>query len=128
MTTICAEAQLLADAARVLAARRALQPVLERFADAPLNPSAVDELRSWLDDSYPPAAAALDRLRASAAAATHPSALPQPRLTLARRGRQGAPAARGRTVRPAAQGGPGRPGRPATQGRPSRCQRQGRHR
>jgi hypothetical protein len=116
MTTICAEAQLLADAARVLAARCALEPVLERFAGAPLDLSAVDELRSWLDDSYPPAAAALDRLRASAAAATHPPAFPQLRPRLARRGRQGGPAARGR------------PGRPAAQGRPSRSQRQGRHR
>jgi hypothetical protein len=69
--TICAEAQVLADAARVLEARRALEPVLERFAGAPLDPCAVAELRSWLDDSYPRAAAALDRLRASDAAAPH---------------------------------------------------------
>ncbi len=72
MTTTCGDRQLLADAARVLAARRALEPVLERFADSPLDPVAVDELRSWLDDSYPRAAAALDRLRASDAAAPHP--------------------------------------------------------
>ncbi len=71
MTTTCGDRQLLADAARVLAARRALEPVLERFAGAPLDPVAVGELRSWLDDSYPRAAAALDRLRASGAAATH---------------------------------------------------------
>jgi hypothetical protein len=74
MTTTCADAQLLADAARVLAARRELEPVLERFTDAPLDPSAVDELRSWLERSYPRAAAALDRLRASDAAAPHPPA------------------------------------------------------
>jgi hypothetical protein len=71
MTTTCGDRQLLADAARVLAARRALEPVLERLAGAPLDPAAVGELRSWLDDSYPRAAAALDRLRASGAAATH---------------------------------------------------------
>ena len=70
--TICGDTQLLAATARVLAARRALEPVLEQLADAPLNPSAVNELRSWLDGSYPRAAAALDRLRASDAAAPHP--------------------------------------------------------
>ncbi len=72
MRTTCADGQLLADAARVLAAQRALEPVLERFADAPLDPCAAGELRCWLDDSYPRAAAALDRLRASDAAAPHP--------------------------------------------------------
>ena len=72
MTTTCGDRQLLADAARVLAARRALEPLLERVAGAPLDPVAVGELRSWLDDSYPGAAAALDRLRASGAAAQHP--------------------------------------------------------
>lgn len=72
MTTICADAQLLADSARVLAARQALEPLLERFADAPMDPCAAKQLRSWLDDSYPRAAAALDRLRASGAAAMHP--------------------------------------------------------
>ena len=72
MTTICADTQLLADAARVLAAQRALEPLLERLADAPLDPRSVTELRSWLDNSYPRAAAALDRLRASDAAAPHP--------------------------------------------------------
>ena len=71
MTTIYVEGQLLADAARVLAARRALEPVLERLTDAPLDPCAINELRSWLFDSYPRAAAALDRLRASDAAAPH---------------------------------------------------------
>ena len=71
-TTTCGDRQLLADAARVLAARRALEPVLERLADAPLAPVAVHELRCWLDDSYPRAAAALDRLHASDAAAPHP--------------------------------------------------------
>ena len=70
-TTTCGDRQLLADAARVLAARRALEPLLDRMADAPLDPVAVGELRSWLDDSYPRAAAALDRLRASGAAAPH---------------------------------------------------------
>ena len=72
MRTICADAQLLADTARVLAARRALEPGLERSADAALDPCAVNELRSWLDGSCPRAAAALDRLRASDAAAPHP--------------------------------------------------------
>ena len=75
-TTTCADRQLLADAAQVLAARRELGPVLERFADAPMDPVAVRELRSWLDDSYPRAAAAFDRLKASDAAA------PQPRRVL----------------------------------------------
>ncbi len=70
-TTTCTDRELLADAARVLAARRELAPVLERFADAPLDPVAAAELRAWLDDSYPRAAAALDRLRASDAAAPH---------------------------------------------------------
>ena len=79
MTTTCVHAQLLADAARVLAARRELEPVLERFTDAPLDPCAVDELRSWLDSSYPRAAAALDRLRASDAAAPHPLTPLRPR-------------------------------------------------
>lgn len=72
MTTMCSDRQLLADAARVLSARRALAPLLERFQDAPLDPVAVVGLQSWLDDSYPRAAAALDRLRASDAAAQHP--------------------------------------------------------
>jgi hypothetical protein len=72
MTTTCDDRRLLTDAARVLAARRALEPLLERFAGAPLDPVAVTELRSWLDDSYPRAAAALDRLSASGAAAPHP--------------------------------------------------------
>jgi len=71
MTTICADAQLLADAARVLAARRELQPLWERFTEAPLEAGRVNELRCWLDSSYPRAAAALDRLRASDAAAPH---------------------------------------------------------
>ena len=71
MTTTWTDGQLLADAARVLAARQALEPVLERLYDAPLDPAAVGELRGWLDDSYPRAAAALDRLRASDAAAPH---------------------------------------------------------
>jgi hypothetical protein len=71
MTTTWTEGQLLADAASVLAARRAIEPVLERLSDAPLDPVAVGELRWWLDDSYPRAAAALDRLRASDAAAPH---------------------------------------------------------
>ena len=75
MTTICADAQLLEDAARALAARSALEPLLERFAHAHLDPRAVGELRSLLDDSYPRPAAALDRLRASDAAAPH---LPAP--------------------------------------------------
>ena len=70
--TICADARLLADTARALAARRALEPVLERLADAWLNPCSWDELTSSLDGSHPPAAAALDRLRASDAAAPHP--------------------------------------------------------
>ncbi len=78
MTTTCGDRQLLADAARVLAARRALEPVLERFAGAPLDPVAVGELQSWLDDSYPRAAAALDRLRASDAAAPHSVRRPRP--------------------------------------------------
>ncbi len=69
--TTCTDRQLLTDAARVLAAREELGPVLERFADAPLDPAAAGALRSWLDDSYPRAAAALDRLRASGAAAPH---------------------------------------------------------
>jgi hypothetical protein len=128
MTTICAEAQLLADAARVLAARHALEPVLERFADAPLDPCAVDELQSWLDDSYPSPAAALDRLRASAAAAPHPPALPQPRLRLAVPRRPGRPAARSRPKRPGAHSRPAAQVEPAAQGRPGRPQRQGRHR
>jgi hypothetical protein len=81
MTTTCGDRQLLADAARVLAARRALEPVLERLADAPLDPVAVRELRSWLDDSYPRAAAALDRLRASDAAAPHPMRPAGPRAS-----------------------------------------------
>ena len=71
MTTTWTEGQLLADAARVLAAHKALEPVLERLHDAPLDAATVGELRWWLDDSYPPAAAALDRLRASDAAAPH---------------------------------------------------------
>ena len=71
MTTTCPDAQLLADAARVLAARRALEPVLESLADAPFDPCAVNELRFWLDHAYPRAAAALDRLRASDAVAPH---------------------------------------------------------
>lgn len=73
MTTTCADRALLADAALVLAARRTLEPVLERFADAPLDPVVVGELRSWLDGSFPRAAAALDRLRASDAAALQPA-------------------------------------------------------
>jgi hypothetical protein len=119
MRTICAEAQLLADAARVLAARRVLEPVLERFAATPLDPGAVDELRSWLDDSYPPAAAALDRLRASAAAAPHPPAPLQSRLEPARRGRQGGSSPRLSTARS---------GRPAGRRSPPRAQRDGLHR
>jgi hypothetical protein len=81
--TTWTDGQLLADAARVLAARQALEPVLERLCDAPLDPVAVGELRWWLDDSYPPAAAALDRLRASDAAAPHP--VRRPRLVPAGR-------------------------------------------
>ena len=77
MTTICGDRELLADAARVLAARRELEPVLERLAGAPLDPVAVGQLRSWLDDSYPRAAAALDRLRASGAAAPHAPRAPR---------------------------------------------------
>jgi len=79
--TICADAQLLAEAARALAARPELVPVLECFSDRPLNPCTVDELRSWLDGSHPRAAAALDRLRASDAAAPHHPAprCPHPR-------------------------------------------------
>ena len=69
--TTCTDRQLLADAARVLAARQEIAPVLERLALAPLDPAAVRELRLWLDDSYPSAAAALDRLRVSDAAAPH---------------------------------------------------------
>jgi hypothetical protein len=96
MTTICAQAHVLADAARVLAARRALEPVLQRLADAPLDPCAVRQLRSWLDDSYPPAAAALDRLRASDAAAPHPPA-PTRLRPRRRRGRpEGTPEPQGR--------------------------------
>lgn len=68
-TTSAPEGRALADAARVLAARRALAHVLDRLADAPLDPAAVGALRDWLDESYPPAAAALDRLRASGATA-----------------------------------------------------------
>jgi hypothetical protein len=97
MTTMCAaDAQLLADAARVLAARRELEPVLERFTDAPLDPCAVDELRLWLDSSYPRAAAALDRLRASAAAAPHPPAPPRLWARSRRTGRPGRPERPGR--------------------------------
>ena len=70
--TICADAQLLAATARVLAPRRAIEPVLEQLADGALDTSAVNELRSWLGGSDPRAAAALDRLRASDAAAPHP--------------------------------------------------------
>lgn len=77
--TICADAQLLAEAARALAARPELVPVLECFSDRPLNPCTVDELRSWLDGSHPRAAAALDRLRASDAAAPHPLTPLRPR-------------------------------------------------
>jgi hypothetical protein len=53
MTTICADAQMFADAAPVLAARRPLEPVLERLADAPLEPGAMNDVRSWVDNSYP---------------------------------------------------------------------------
>ncbi len=73
MTTICADAQVLANAAQVLAARREVEPVLGGFSDLPLSPWTLEELRSWLDCSSPRAAAALDRLRASNAAAPHPS-------------------------------------------------------
>ncbi len=69
MTTTRTDRAVLTDAARVLAARHALEPVLQRLARTPLDPVAVGQLRSWLDDSYPRAAAALDRLRASDAAA-----------------------------------------------------------
>ncbi len=68
----CTDRQLLADAAQVLAARRELSPLLERFADAPMDAGAVRDLRAWLDDSYPRAAAAFDRLRASDAVAQPP--------------------------------------------------------
>jgi hypothetical protein len=86
MTTICADAQLVADAAGVLAALRAREPDLERSPDAPLDPCPVNEPTSWLDSSDTRAAAALDRLRASDAAAPHPpgavrAALVHKRLT-----------------------------------------------
>lgn len=68
-TTPTPEGPVLADAARVLAARRALDPLLSRLTDAPLDPVAVGALREWLEESYPPAAAALDRLHASGATA-----------------------------------------------------------
>jgi hypothetical protein len=68
-TTSTPEGPVLADAARVLAARRSLDPLLARLADAPLDPGAVGALRVWIEESYPPAAAALDRLRASGATA-----------------------------------------------------------
>ncbi len=72
MTTITAERSLLADAARVLATHRALDPLLDRLASAPFDPCVVDELRTWLDVSYPYAAAALDRVQASGATAPPP--------------------------------------------------------
>ena len=68
-TTSTPEGPVLADAARVLAAHRSLDPLLARLAEAPLDPTAVDALRVWLEESYPPAAAALDRLDASGATA-----------------------------------------------------------
>jgi hypothetical protein len=68
-TTSTPEGPVLADAARVLAARRSLDPLLARLADAPLDPGAVGALREWLEEAYPPAAAALDRLDASGATA-----------------------------------------------------------
>ncbi len=68
-TTSTPEGPVLADAACVLAARRSLDPLLARLAYGPLDPVAVVALREWLDESYPPAAAALDRLHASGATA-----------------------------------------------------------
>ena len=52
MTTICADAQLLADAARVLAARQALEPLLERFADAMVTRYRGD-IKTWCPFNEP---------------------------------------------------------------------------
>ena len=68
-TRTTAEGGLPADAAELLAARRALDPPLERLAATPVDHAAVEGLRAWLGESYPHAAAALDRLEASGATA-----------------------------------------------------------
>jgi hypothetical protein len=69
-TTTTARRRLLADAALVFAAHSALDPLLDRLAATPMDDGAVQGLRIWLDESYPCAAAALDRLDASSAAAS----------------------------------------------------------
>jgi len=69
-TTSTIRRRLLADAALVFAARSALDPLLDRLAATPMDQAVVDGLRLWLDESYPRAAAALDRLDASIAAAS----------------------------------------------------------
>src|SRR5947209_8400572 len=82
MRTTTTDDCLLADAAHVLAARSALDPLLDRLASAPLDHSAVEGLRAWLDESYPCAAAAPDRLEASSAAASPSSPQSSRRLSL----------------------------------------------
>lgn len=52
----------LVDAAVVHAAREELGPLIEQWGRAPLDPEVVASVQDWLDEEYPPVAAALERL------------------------------------------------------------------
>ena len=56
------EAGCLADAAAVLAARQRVDALLCRLILQAFDVDAVDQLRRWIDEEYPPAAAAWRRL------------------------------------------------------------------
>ena len=56
------EAGCLADAAAVLAARQRVDALLCRLSLQAFDVDAVDQLRRWIDEEYPPAAAAWRRL------------------------------------------------------------------